>query len=285
MTPQDWHSATFAAQKRIAEFIDHTPLVEDTLLNETLGGRLLIKMEALQRGGSFKMRGAANAMLSLSDDQRTQGVVAYSSGNHAVAVATAARRLAVPAVLVMPRDAPYAKRDRVAALGAELILYDRLQDDRNAICRDIAAARGLSLIRPFDDLDVIAGQATAGLEIAGQVSALGSEWHAIAVPCSGGAESICDALLVPTPGRETFPILLDHGARGVAVSDDEVMVAIATIATTFGVVVEPGGAAAVAAVLSGKIPVVDRTVVAVCSGRNIDTSVLSSALMAHRGAA
>jgi len=299
-----------------------TPLLESPLLNARLGGRLLVKAETLQRTGSFKFRGAYNTLAQLDAAQRRGGVVAYSSGNHAQGVAAAAQLLGMPAVIVMPADAPAIKVANTSGYGAEVVLYDRYRESREEIGRRIAAERGATLVPPFDDPRVIAGQGTAGLEIAAQAKALGARLDAVIIPCSGGglaagcalalsaecpdvavyaaepegfddmrrslaagarvandpgARSICDALLVAMPGELTFPINRRLLAGGFAVSDDEVLDAMATAFGELKLVVEPGGAAALAAALSGKIDVKQRNVAVIASGGNVDPAIFARA--------
>src|SRR5215475_3939845 len=153
------------AAERLAGVALRTPLISSPALDTLAGGRVFLKAETLQRTGSFKFRGAYNKLASLPVDRRAAGVVAFSSGNHAQGVAAAARLLGMPCVIVMPRDAPRAKRERTAAFGAEIVLYDRARDDREAIAADIAARRGATLVPPYDDALIIAGQGTAGREI------------------------------------------------------------------------------------------------------------------------
>jgi len=311
-----------AASRRLEGRAVVTPLLESPLLNARLGGRLLVKAESLQRTGSFKFRGAYNTLAQLDAAQRRGGVVAYSSGNHAQGVAAAAQLLGMPALIVMPADAPAIKVANTRGYGAEVVLYDRYRESREEIGRRIAAARGAALVPPFDDPRVIAGQGTAGLEIAAQAKALGARLDAVIIPCSGGglaagcalalaaecpgvavytaepvgfddmrrslaagervandpgARSICDALLAPMPGEVTFPINRRLLAAGVAVSDDEVFAAMATAFGELKLVVEPGGAAALAAALSGKIDVKQRTVAVIASGGNVDPAIFARA--------
>lgn len=312
-----------AAAARLAGVAVRTPLLEAPLLSRELGFRLLVKAEPLQRTGSFKFRGAYNAIAQLDDAQRRAGVVAYSSGNHAQGVAAAAALLEVPATIVMPSDAPRIKLDNTRAWGAQVVLYDRIREDREAIGERIARDSGASLVRPYDDARVIAGQATVGLEIAEQARGAAVEPTAVIAPCSGGglasgvafalsmacptaqvwtaepegfddtarslaaghrveveagASSICDALLSPTPGELTFPILKGLGARGVSVSDDSVKRAMATAFRHFKLVVEPGGAAALAAAIDGRLDAAGGAVVCVCSGGNADPQLFAEAL-------
>jgi len=317
------YAAVEAARARISAWIRTTPLAESEELNERLGGRLLVKLEPLQRSGSFKIRGALSALTALSPAERARGVVAYSSGNHGIAIATAARLLGVPSVVVMPADAPRTKQHRTQEIGAEVVLYDRATDDREAICGKIAETRGLTIVAPFDDPMVIAGQGTIALEIAEQAAQAGAKLDALAIPCSGGglaagcaialsqrapqtgivtveptdfddmarslsqgmpvtnaaaSGSICDALLVKTPGKLTLPILRGAAAAGVSVTDDEALDAMRLAMETFKVAVEPGGAVALAAALTGNISIAGRTVAVICSGGNADTAMFRRAL-------
>lgn len=314
-----------AAVSRLAGVAVRTPLLESPLLNEELGFRLLIKAETLQRTGSFKFRGAYNAIAQLSKAARKAGVVAFSSGNHAQGVAAAASLLGAPATIVMPSDAPRIKLENTRAWGAKVMLYDRMTENREAIGAQVAEDNGAVLVKPYDDAGVIAGQATVGVEIAEQAREAGFEAGAVAVPCSGGglssgialalsarspdalvwtaepeafddtarslaagrritAEagagpmSICDALLTPEPGALTFPILKGLGARGLAVSDESVKRAMATAFNYFKLVVEPGGAAALAAVLNKFPGARDKPVICVCSGGNADPAAYAEIL-------
>src|SRR3954471_2296380 len=175
-----------AAAKRLAGIAIRTPLVNSPVLDQRLGAQVFLKAETLQRTGSFKFRGAYNKISSIPQDKKASGVVAYSSGNHAQGVAHAAALCGMPAVIVMPSDAPAAKRERTAALGAEVVLYDRDTEDRAAIARDIAARRGAVLVPPFDDPLVIAGQGTAGREICEDLHRLGVRPEMAVVGASGG---------------------------------------------------------------------------------------------------
>lgn len=311
------------AARRIAPYAVVTPLLESWALNERVGGRVLVKAEMLQRTGSFKFRGAVNRLAQLSADERRRGVVAYSSGNHAQAIALAARLLGTTAVIVMPKDAPHVKIEKTLAYGGEVILYDRYTEDRASIGSRLASERGLALVPPFDDRRVIAGQGTLGLEVARQAKAAGLELDAFLVSCSGGGltagcalaleaespqtaiyavepegfddtarslaagqrvanepghSSICDALLVDKPGELTFPINQRRLAGGLVVSDAETLDAVAFAYDELKLVVEPGGAVALAAVLAGKLDCRGRTVAVVCSGGNIDAGLFASVL-------
>jgi threonine dehydratase len=304
-----------AAARRLQGVALHTPLVTSPVLDALTGARLFLKAEILQRTGSFKFRGAYNKLSSLAPAQRAGGVVAFSSGNHAQGVAAAARLLGMPAVIVMPADAPRPKRERTAALGAEVVLYDREREDRQAIASEIAQQRGAALVPPYDDPLIIAGQGTAGREIVEDLAAQGLVPDVVVVTASGGgltagialavkarvpqarlftAEpegfddharsfksgereknsaltgTICDALMAPMPGELTFAINRDLVGEGFAVSDREVAAAVAFAFRELKLVVEPGGAAALAALLSGKLEVKGNVAVAVLSGGNVD---------------
>jgi threonine dehydratase len=314
-------AALRAAARRIAPWVLRTPLLESEAVNRRLGGRLLVKAESLQRTGSFKARGAFNVLAQLDAAQRRAGVVAFSSGNHAQGVAAAAQHLGIPAVIVMPADAPAVKIANTRAYGAAVVTFDRYRDDREAIARAIAAERGATTVPPFDHPGIIAGQASVGVELAAQAAALGAPLDAVVVPCSGGglvagcalalaaespktavysaepaglddmrrslaagtrqtndpdARSICDALLAPTPGALPFAIAARHLAGGLAVSDDEVRRAVAVAANDYKLVLEPSGAAALATVIFGKLPLAGRTVAVVASGGNVDMAAFAA---------
>jgi threonine dehydratase len=281
---------------------------------------VFLKAETLQRIGAFKFRGAYNKLSSIPADKRAAGVVAYSSGNHAQGVAAAAKIFNMPALMVMPKDAPRSKRERTAALGAQIVLYDRDTENREEIGRKLAQERGATLVPPYDDRFVIAGQGTVGVEIVEDLAALGLQADVITAGISGGgltsgitlavkarspktqivttepegfddtarslrsgkherntkiSGTICDALMAPTPGELTFPILHGAGSRGVAVSDAEVGQAIAYAFHELKLVVEPGGAVGLAALLTGKIDAKGKVAVAVLSGGNIDADLFA----------
>ena len=307
-----------AAAERLREVAVRTPLLESEALNQRVGARVLLKAECLQRTGSFKFRGAYNA-ISQTD---AAAVVAYSSGNHAQGVAAAARLLGKAATIVMPADAPGIKIASTRAHGAEVRLYDRESESREEIGAEIAARTGAALIRPYDDPRIIAGQGTIGLELARQAKACGLELELALAPCGGGliagcalaltqsfpgiaihavepaglddtarsleagdrqtnapgAASICDALLIPTPGELTFALNRRLLTGGLAVTDDEVRDAMAFACRHLKLVVEPGGAVALAAVLSGKLPLEGRTVAIVLSGGNVDPALFADAI-------
>jgi len=304
-----------AAARRLKGVALHTPLIASPVLDALAGGRVFLKCETLQRTGSFKFRGAYNKVSSIPQEQRAGGVVAFSSGNHAQGVAAAARLLGLPALIVMPRDAPRPKRERTEALGAEVLLYDRAREDREAIARAIAEQRGATLVPPYDDPLVIAGQGTAGREIVDDLAAENIVPDVVIVNASGGgltagialavkarapkacvytaepqgfddharsfrsgqrevnaaaSGSICDALMSPTPGRITFAINRALVADGLTVSDSEVAQAVAFAFRELKLVVEPGGAVGLAALLTGKVDVAGKVAVAVLSGGNVD---------------
>ncbi|HEY2231318.1 MAG TPA: threonine/serine dehydratase [Xanthobacteraceae bacterium] len=295
-----------------------TPLVSSPVLDALTGARVLLKAETLQRTGSFKFRGAYNKLSSIPRDRRAGGVVAFSSGNHAQGVAAAAQLLSMPAVIVMPSDAPRGKRARTAALGAEVVLYDRANEDREAIAGDIARKRNAVLVPPYDDPLVIAGQGTVGREIIEDLAAMGLEPDVIAVTASGGglaagialavksrlpdvqlytAEpaafddharsfrsgqrernaaltgTICDALMARMPGELTFAINRTLVGEGVVATDQEVAAAMDFAFHELKLVVEPGGAVALAALMSNKIAIRGKVAVAVLSGGNVDADV------------
>ena len=306
------------AAKKLAGVAIRTPLVNSPVLDALLGARVFLKCETLQRTGSFKFRGAYNKISSIPPDKRAGGVVAYSSGNHAQGVAHAAQLCNLPAVIVMPSDAPQAKRERTAALGAEVMLYDRDTEDRAAIARGIAATRGAILVPPFDDPMIIAGQGTAGREICEDLEKLALKPDVAVVGVSGGgliagialamkarvpamkfysaepegfddtlrsfksgkrevnprmSGTICDALMTSMPGVITWEINRKLVGEGVTANDAEVGRAVAFAFRELKLVVEPGGAIGLAALLAGKLDVRGKIVVAVLSGGNVDAAL------------
>jgi threonine dehydratase len=318
------------AARRLAGHAVATPLLQSPLLDARIGGRLLIKAECLQRTGSFKFRGAFFRLSLLDAAERRCGVVAYSSGNHAQAVAAAAKQLGIAATIVMPADAPAPKMAATRAWGAEVVTYDRYRENREAIGAKLARERGATLVPPYDDPLIVTGQGTLGLELADQAAALNARLDAALVPCGGGgliagtataltarlpgivihavepvgfddtarslaagerlanpplssqASSFCDALLAPTPGAVTFPINRRLLAGGLAVSDVEVAQAMAVAFSEFKIVIEPGGAVALAAALTGKLDCRGKTVAVVCSGGNVDAALFSAAIGGSR---
>jgi threonine dehydratase len=296
-----------AAAARIEGLVERTPLIE----SEVDGVRVWLKCECLQTGGSFKLRGATNRLLQLSPDERTRGVVAFSSGNHARGVAIAAQRLGIPAVIVMPADAPQVKVDGTRAEGAEIVFYDRLTQNREEITAKMAAASGATIVPSFDDPAIVAGQGTVGLEI---VEQLGREPARIIVPCGGGGlasgialavpeteivvvepdgwndmahsleageiiwvqpgapATLCDAIMTLHVSPITLRILKERKARALAVSGAEVKTAIRFAWDRHKIIVEPGASVGLAALLAGQLEPLEDTVV-VLSGGNIDPAL------------
>ena len=319
LTPKDIE----AAAERIRGRAVRTPLLEAPAASAAAGARILVKPEVLQRTGSFKFRGAMSRLSLLTADKRKRGVVAFSSGNHAQAVACAARDLGTSAVIVMPADAPKLKIENTRGYGADVVLYDRQREDRVAIGKKLASERGLTLVPPFDDYAVMAGQGTIGLELAEDARRIGTNIDAVLVPCSGGGLSagiatalatlspatkvypvepanyddmarslkagerlanaagplsICDALMVDKPGELTFPLLRARNAEALTVTDDEALRAMAHAFYELKLVAEPGGAAALAALLAGKIDARGKTIAVILSGGNVDAEIFQRAL-------
>lgn len=305
--PQVARDDVLAAAERILGLVERTSLIE----TEIRGNRLWLKCECLQTGGSFKLRGATNRLMQLGERERGRGVVAFSSGNHAQGVAIAAKRLGIPAIIVMPSDAPGLKVEGTRAQGAEIIFYDRRTESREEIAGRIAREKGSVVVPSFDDPHIVAGQGTVGLEILDQLGAAPAQ---ILVNCGGGGLSagialaapesnilivepegwddmgrslelgeivpvgpnppptLCDALQTPRVSPITFGILKSRGARGIAVSEAETEAAVRWAWEQHELVVEPGGAVSIAAILAGKVEVVPETVVLV-SGGNIDPAL------------
>ena len=314
-----------AARARIAPHIVRTPMLRHRLLDAGSGGTVLIKPEPLQRTGSFKLRGATNAVMRLSEAERRAGVVTHSSGNHGQATACAAAAREARATVFMPTDAPQIKVESTRAWGAEILRYDRAADDREAIAQSHAERTGAVIVPPFDHPDVIAGQGTLALELVEDAAAAGLALDALLV-CTGGGgliagcalaiegaspgtrlyavepvgwddtarslaagtrqenppggSTLCDALLAKTPGRITFEVNRPRLAGGLAVSDAEVLAAIRFAFAHLKLVVEPGGAVALAALLSGRFDARGQVVGVVISGGNVDEAVFGRALAA-----
>ncbi len=309
-----------AAAKRLENVAVRTPLLQSAELDEIAGGRVLLKPECFQTIGSFKIRGAYNLMSQLSSEQASNGVVAWSSGNHAQGVALAGSLLDIKTVIVMPEDAPKSKIERTRRFGAEVVLYDRYTGDREAIAREIAVRRGAELVPSYDSDHIVAGQGTIGLEIVQQARELDLPPDQVLIGCGGGgisagsavaikallpetsvytvepeefddtarslrdgvrrknkktARSICDALLPETPGELPFAIHQKLGTTGLVVSDAEVKVAIRFAFLHLKIVVEPGGAVSLAAVLAGRIDCRNKTTAIVLTGGNIDAEFFS----------
>ena len=296
-----------AAAARIAGKVEQTPLIEARVR----GQQLWLKCECLQTGGAFKLRGATNRLLQLSEEERARGVIAFSSGNHAQGVAIAANRLGIAAVIVMPADAPAIKVAGTRRHGAEIVFYDRRNESREAIAARLAGERGGTVVPSFDDPAIVAGQGTAGLEIIAQLGRMprriviptggGGLAAGVALACDGAAivcvepagwddmgrslaggrivpvaddapPTLCDALQTPIVSPITFGILAARDARAVSVTEAEVEAAVRFAWAEHELVVEPGGAVALAALLAGKVAADDGTV-AILSGGNIDPAL------------
>lgn len=312
-----------AARTRIAPHVVRTPMLRHRLLDERSGGTILLKPEPLQRTGSFKLRGATNALLCLSEAERRAGVVTHSSGNHGQATACAAAALGMRAQVFMPTDAPRIKVESTRSWGAEILPYDRVRDDREALARTHAGRTGAVMVPPFDHPDVIAGQGTLALELVEDARAAGLWLDALLV-CTGGGglvagcalaiegaspgtevyavepadwddtarslasghrlankpggSTLCDSLLSKMPGQITFEVNRPRLAGGLSVTDAEVLAAIAFAFAHLKLVVEPGGAVALAALLAGRFDARGRVVGAVISGGNVDAEVFGRAL-------
>ena len=315
-----------AADARLEGQVRRTPLLSSPYLDNIAGRRVLVKPECLQHTGSFKFRGAWSAISALDPDKRARGIIAYSSGNHAQGVANAARQHHTTALIVMPSNAPLLKVQNTRALGAEVVFYDREHEDRDAICAHLADTRGLTMIKPFDDAQVIAGQGTIGLEIAAQAAAEGVPHADVLIPCGGGgltsgialalaadapgltprtveptgfddvarslasgqieknqrqSGSICDAIITPSPGALTFPIMQKLCGPPMVVPEADCLRAMADAFSRLKLVAEPGGAIALAAALYHGQQVNGDTVIAVISGGNVDATVFEDALRLH----
>ncbi len=313
-----------AARHRLSGQAVVTPLLRVAELDRRTGGTILVKAESLQVAGAFKFRGAYNRLAQLDADARARGVVAWSSGNHAQGVAAAGQRLGVPTTIVMPADAPVIKVENTRRMGAEVVFYDRYRDDREVIGRRLSQRSGATIVPPYEDPHIIAGQGTTGLEMAAQAEDLyGAKLDAVLVPCGGGgliggcalalagaspgskvycvepegyddtkrslasgerqqsrkdATTLCDALMAPTPGKLTFQINRRLLAGGFAVDDEMVLAAMLFAWRELKLVVEPGGAVALAAVLHGLIDCAGKTVGVVLSGGNVDAQIYRRAL-------
>ena len=310
-----------AAAERLQGVTVRTPLLQNAELDRVAGGAVLIKPECFQPIGSFKIRGAYNLLSQLTPEQAAKGVVAWSSGNHAQGVALAGKLLGIHAAIVMPEDAPAAKLESTRRLGGEIITYDRYTEDREAIARKIAAERGAEIVPSYEDERIIAGQGTAGLEIAEQAGEMGLAVDNLLVCCGGGgltagcaiamhaifpdaavytvepedfddtarsleggerianspdARSICDALLTDMPGQLTYDVMREHVTAGLTVSDAEVREAMRFAFRNLKVVVEPGGAVGLAAILAGKVDTAGKTTAIIFSGGNIDAELFAS---------
>lgn len=312
-----------AAAQRIKGHALRTPLLNSSFLDEIAGRRVWVKPECLQHTGSFKFRGAYSALSALDPDTRSKGVIAFSSGNHAQGVALAAKMHGTSAVIVMPSDAPQLKIINTRAYGAEVVLYDRETESRDDIGARLSNERGLTLIKPFDEPQVIAGQGTCGLEIAQDAKAMGIMNADVIVCCGGGgltsgialaleadaptlrarpaepagfddvarslrsgqiesnaakSGSICDAIITQQPGDLTFPILKRLCGPALVITDDEALDAMAAAFLRLKLVVEPGGAAALAAALYRSDEIEGDDVIVTLSGGNVDPAMFTRAL-------
>ncbi|WP_171117357.1 MULTISPECIES: threonine/serine dehydratase [unclassified Ruegeria] len=312
-----------AAAERLKGHVRETPILSSPFLDTLAGRRIWVKPECLQHTGSFKFRGAWSAISALDEGIRQRGVIAYSSGNHAQGVAMAAAKHGIASVIVMPSDAPQLKIDNTRALGGEVVLYDRANEKREEIGEAIAAERGLTLIRPYDEPQVIAGQGTTGLEIARQAAEIGVSQADVLICCGGGgltsgialalekhapnlrarpcepegfddvkrslasgriqnnnaaSGNICDAILTPQPGDITFPILHRLCGPGLSVTEDEALQAMAYAFLRLKIVLEPGGAVALAAALFRGDEIEGDDVIVVTSGGNVDPGIFAKAL-------
>jgi threonine dehydratase len=306
------------AATRIRGRVHRTPVVTSRSFNEATGKEVFFKCENLQRAGAFKIRGATNKILSLTDEEKKRGVAAFSSGNHAQAVALASREAGIQAVIAMPDDAPKAKVAATRGYGAEIVFYDRLKQNREEVAIELARRDGRVLVPPYDDYFILAGQGTCGLEFLEEVPGL----DCLLAPCSGGGlfagvstaakaikpsircfpvepdtaddtrqsflkgervsipppQTIADGLRVQSPGALTFPVLQKTAEDVLTVSDEEIIETIKFFLFRMKLLVEPSGAAAAAAVLTGKLPSNIKRVGVVVSGGNIDAELLSQFL-------
>jgi threo-3-hydroxy-L-aspartate ammonia-lyase len=304
-----------AARERISSRIHRTPVITSRLFNQVAGKEVFFKCENLQRAGAFKIRGATNKIQSLTPEEKTRGIVAFSSGNHAQAVALAGNEAGVRVLVAMPEDAPKAKVAATRDYGAEIVFYDRHKQDREKFAHDLAERERLVMVPPYDDPEILAGQATCGMEFIEDVPHL----DCLLAPCSGGGlfagvataakeikpdircfpvepetaddtrqsfrkgervsipppQTIADGLRVQIPGKLTFPILQKLAEDVLTVSDEEILATIRFMLFRMKIMVEPSGAAAAAAVMFKKIPANVQKVGVVLSGGNIDASVLS----------
>jgi threo-3-hydroxy-L-aspartate ammonia-lyase len=303
------------AEARIKPFVHRTPVVTSRTFDEMASRQVFFKCENFQRSGTFKMRGATNRIQSLSDEEKRRGVVAFSSGNHAQAVALAARDANVRAIIVMPSDAPQTKLAATRGYGAEVVTYEREREDREAVARKIAEQEGLNVVPPFDDYEIIAGQGTCALELLEDVPDL----DALLTPCGGGGlfagtstaakalrqeircfpveselsddtrqsflkgerikipppATIADGMRTQMPGALTFPILQQNAEDVLTVSEDEIIQTLRLILLRMKILVEPTGAVAAAAALFNKLPSDIKRVGVVLSGGNVDPDALA----------
>lgn len=305
-----------AAAQRLQGVAHRTPVVTSVTLDDAVGARVFFKCENLQRMGAFKFRGAYNRMVQMSPEERKRGVVAYSSGNHAQGVALAAKLLEIPAAIVMPRDAPEAKLAATRGYGAEVVLYERSEENRAVIAQRLCEERGATIVPPYDDERIVAGAGTAALELLEDVGNL----DVIVAPVGGGGllsgtalaahgvdpkidvwgvepaagndaqqslekgervlidvpSTIADGLQTQSPGEITFGVMREHAAGIATVTDEELIEAMRFVFERMKLVIEPSGAAGIAAVMNRKIPVAGKRVGVIISGGNVDRSRFAS---------
>ena len=303
------------AAERVRPFVHRTPVITSRMFDEAAGRRVFFKCENFQRAGAFKMRGATNKIQSLSREERARGVVAFSSGNHAQAVALASRDARLRAVIVMPTDAPRTKLEATRGYGAEVVTYDRQREDREEVARSLSEREGLVVVPPYDDYHVAAGQGTCALELFEDVPDLG----ALLTPCGGGGlfagastaaravspnvrcfpveselsddtrqsfrkgervhipppATVADGMRTQTPGALTFPVLQRNAEDVLTVSEDEIVETMRFLLFRLKILVEPTGAVAAAAALYGKLPQDVGSVGVVISGGNVDPEALA----------
>ena len=309
------------AAKRLHGVTVRTPLIENLKLNEIARARIFLKAEVLQHYGSFKLRGAYNLLSQLSEDERKNGVLAWSSGNHAQGVAYAAKQLGCPATIVMPADAPSIKANNVRALGAEIITYDRYTENREEMGKRIASERNMVVAPSYDHPNIIEGQGTVALEAIAQAQDVGVDLESFVICCGGGGltagcatiledisahtevwiaepegydetwasirsgerqyadvskPTVCDAIATPTPGALTLPILQRRVRGGATLSEQDVANAMRFAFEHLKLIVEPGGAVALAAILSGKINSDAKAICVTLSGGNVDRETFIS---------
>ena len=312
-----------SAAQRLSGVAHRTPITTSRTFNELVGAEVYCKCENLQRAGAFKFRGAYNAVSQLSAEQKQRGVVSFSSGNHAQALALVGKLLHTPTVIVMPDDAPAVKLAATRGYGAEVVLYDRVEQKREVIARQLGEERGLALIPPFEHPHIIAGQGTAALELltdapdldvlivpiggGGLISGCAIAAHALkpeirifgvepdtandtflslhkgAIVSTPQSHSIMDGLLPTAPGEMTFSIMREHLENVALVTDDEAVEAVRFLLMWMKLLVEPSGAAPIAALLSEKIPdAKGKKIGVVLSGGNIDAEKLAGMLTSEK---
>jgi threonine dehydratase len=308
-----------AAAERLRGVAHRTPVIRATSLNDAAGAQVWLKCEQFQRAGAFKFRGAYNKIANLSDEQRTRGVIAFSSGNHAQAVALCGKLFGAPTVICMPTDAPSVKVEATAGYGAEIVRYDRMTQDREAVARQIGEERGLTLVPPYNDPFIMAGAGTAALELledqpdleviatpvggGGLVSGtsvaargVGNGVHVIGVETEAAnhaylskhsgervtiapPDTIADGIRTVALGQLTWPVVRELVDDVVLVSDEEVKAAMRFLLMRLKIVAEPTGAVAVAAALTGKLNRFGRRIGVVISGGNVAPETLSEILI------